>query len=69
VRISETYDRGWLRSFDGKTVGFDWGSGSFLIAFAMLTLDLQDVVSLAEKTQRTGRCTFAFLETGILADM
>jgi hypothetical protein len=44
-----TYDRGGLGSFDGETVGFDWGSGSFLVAFAVLALDLHEgVISLGE---------------------
>lgn len=35
-----TYDRGRLGGFDGETVGFDWGAGSFFFGLFVLALDL-----------------------------
>ena len=67
-----TYDRSRFRSFDWETVGFNWGAGSCCFGFLVLALDLKGVLvwMFIDSTRLGAReeCTFAFLETGILAD-
>lgn len=37
----QSYNRSWLRSLDGKTVGLDRRAGASLFSCLMLALDLQ----------------------------